>query len=335
LEQLEDRNLLSIFGVPWPDGSHLTLSFEPDGTSINGAGSNLFSKFNSSMPTATWEKQILKAFQTWAVQSNLNIGMVADGGQPNGAAGGPSGDSRFGDIRVGGLAQPQATGLVETSPFSVLSGTWSGDSIINTAALFSAGGMSGTYDLFTAYLQEAGHVFGMDNSSDPTSVMFEQYQGVRPGLNADDVAGVQSLYGLRQPDQYEGTTGNDSLGAATSLYIGSGVQVGGDITTLQDADYYQLSGLQSGSSVSIRLQTQGVSLLQGRITLYKNGQAISSMAPSDINQNIKLMIPTWTVARPTQSRSRALRATCSELAATSSLSSRPAAPTRQGTHRFR
>lgn len=291
LEPLEDRNLLSIFGVPWPDGSNLTLSFEPDGTSINGSGSNLFSQLNASMPTATWEKQILKAFQTWAVQSNLNIGIVADGGQPNGAAGGPTGDSRFGDIRIGGFTQPQATGMVETSPFSVLSGTWAGDSIINTAYPFSAGGMSGTYDLFTAYLQEAGHVFGMDNSTDPTSVMFEQYQGARSGLNSADIAGLQALYGLRQPDQYESASGNDSLATATPLYVGNGVQIAADITTLQDADYYQLSGLQSGSYVSVRLQTQGVSLLEGRITLYKNGQAISSMSPSDINQNIKLMIP--------------------------------------------
>jgi hypothetical protein len=291
LEQLESRNLLSIFGVPWPDGRDLTLSFEPDGTNINGSASNLFSAFNASMPQSTWQRQILKAFQTWAVQSNLNIGIVADGGQPNGVAGGPSGDSRFGDIRIGGFAQPRATGLVETSPFSVLTGTWSGDSIINTADPFSAGGVAGTYDLFTAYLQEAGHVFGMDNSTDPTSVMFENYQGVRQGLNAADIAGIQALYGLRQPDQYEGTAGNDSLATATPLNVGNGVQISADISTLQDADYYQLTGLQAGSYMSVRLQTQGISLLKGQITLFKNGQAISTMSPSDINQNIKLIIP--------------------------------------------
>ena len=161
LEQLENRNLLSIFGVPWPDGSHLTLSFEPDGTSINGSGSNLFSSFNRSMTTSTWEKQILKAFQTWAVQSNLNIGISFDGGQANGVAGGPIEDAALATSRSWWTVAASTTGLVETSPFSVLSGTWSGDSIINTADPFSAGGVSGTYDLFTAYLQEAGHVFDL------------------------------------------------------------------------------------------------------------------------------------------------------------------------------
>ncbi len=291
VEPLESRNLLTIFGVPWPDGSHLTLSFEPDGTSINGSNSNLFAEMNTSMPSGVWQKEILKAFQTWAVNSNLNIGVVSDNGAPNGTAGGLSGDSRFGDIRIGGLTQPTATGLVETSPFSLLSGTWSGDSIINTSDVFSVGGSSATYDLFTAYLQEAGHVFGIGNSDALSSVMYENYLGARLGLSDADIAAVQALYGARTPDQFEGASGNGSLGTATPLSVGAGVQISADITTLQDADFYQLSGLQGGSTIAVRLQTQGVSLLEGQITIFKNGVPISTMSPSDINQNIKLTIP--------------------------------------------
>ncbi|CAN5184092.1 hypothetical protein BH10PLA2_BH10PLA2_26720 [soil metagenome] len=291
LEQLESREVLTVFGVPWPDGSHLTLSFEPDGTSINGAGSNLFSELNSSMPSGTWQKQILKAFQTWAIESNLNIGIVADSGAPNGVSGGPSGDGRFGDIRIGGITQPTARGLVETSPFSVLSGTWSGDSIVNTSAAFNVGGGSGAYDLFTAYLQEAGHVFGIGNSELISSVMYENYIAPRFGLSDDDIASVQALYGTRAPDQYEVNSGNNTLGSSTRLSVGSGVLISADVTTTQDVDFYRLTNLSDGGTISIRLQTQGVSLLQGRITVFKNGVPISSMAASDINQNIKLTIP--------------------------------------------
>ena len=181
VEPLESRNLLTIFGVPWPDASQLTLSFEPDGTSINGSGSNLFAHLNASMPSGVWQKEILKAFQTWAVESNANIGVVADSGAANGAVGGLTGDSKFGDIRIGGLTQPTAIGLVESSPFSVLSGTWAGDSIINTSDVFNVGGGSASYDLFTAYLQEAGHVFGIGNSDALSSVMYENYAGPRLG----------------------------------------------------------------------------------------------------------------------------------------------------------
>jgi hypothetical protein len=291
IEPLESRDLLTIFGVPWPDGSHLTLSFEPDGTSINGSSSNLFAGLNASMPSGVWQNEILKAFQTWAVNSNLNVGVVWDSGAPNGTAGGPSGDSRFGDIRIGGLVQPTATGLVETSPFSILSGTWSGDSIINTSDSFSVGGSSASYDLFTAYLQEAGHAFGIGNSDALSSVMYENYLGPRLGLSDADIASVQALYGSRMPDQYEALAGNNSLGSATTLSVGAGVQISADITTHQDADFYQLTGLQAGSTIAVRLQTQGVSLLKGQITIFKNGVPISTMSPSDINQNIKLTIP--------------------------------------------
>ncbi len=285
VEQLEDRNLMSIFGVPWPT-DNLTLSFEPDGTSINGTGSNLFSSLNASMPTATWQNQILQAFQTWAVETNLNIGLVSDSGAANGLPGGPTGSSQFGDIRISGLTQPQATGLIETSPFSVLNGSWAGDSIVNTSDSFDVGGGSASYDLFTAYLHDAGIALGMANSPDISSAMYENYLGPRTGLNSADIAGIQALYGAPQADP-----GNNSLNQATPLNVGSGAQVNGDISSLQDTDFYQLTGLQPGSTVAIRLQTQGLSLFDGRITLYQNNRAIATMTPSSIDQNIKLIIP--------------------------------------------
>ena len=284
-EQLEDRNLMSIFGVPWPTGS-LTLSFEPDGTSINGTGSNLYSSLNRSMPTGAWQYQILEAFQTWAVQTNLNIGLVSDGGQANGVAGGPTGDPRFGDIRVGGLAQPTATGLIETSPFSVLNGTWAGDSIVNTSDAFSIGGTSSSYDLFSAYLHDAGIALGLGNSPNMSSAMYEEYEGTRTGLSDEDIGNIQALYGAPQADP-----NNNSLNQATPLNVGQGVQTSGDISTLQDTDFYQLNGLQAGSNVAIRLQTQGISLFDGQVSIFRNGHQIASMSPNSIDQNIKFMIP--------------------------------------------
>ena len=79
------------------------------------------------------------------------------------------------------------------------------------------------------------------------------------------------------------------MAQATPLNVGNGIRISADISTLQDADYYQLGacGIIHSSSPA----DPGVSLLQGRITVYKNGQAISTMSPSDINQNIKILIP--------------------------------------------
>lgn len=43
---------------------------------------------------------------------------------------------------------------------------------------------------------EIGHNLGLDHSSDPNALMYPSYAGPRRFLGQDDVAGVQSLYGL-------------------------------------------------------------------------------------------------------------------------------------------
>src|SRR6476646_1284185 len=126
LERLEDRYAPSTSGIAWPDNQHLTLSFVPDGTPVGNSSSNLFRTLNAVAPTATWEREILRAFQTWAASANLNIGVVADGGQPLGATGAVQGDTRFGDIRI--AAVPLAPGtLITNTSFQWSGTTWSGD----------------------------------------------------------------------------------------------------------------------------------------------------------------------------------------------------------------
>ena len=80
LESLEDRCTPATWNNPWPDAAHLTLSFAPDGTMIGGNASNLFQTLNAIAPTQTWETVILRAFQTWAAQANINLSVVADNG---------------------------------------------------------------------------------------------------------------------------------------------------------------------------------------------------------------------------------------------------------------
>src|SRR5262249_2818468 len=141
------------------------------------------------------------AFQTWAVNANINLGVVPDQGQPFGTTGLPQGDSRFGDIRISGLRLSPDV-LAFTTPFDFTGSTWSGDVRVNTSYRFDQGGQTGI-DLFTALVQEAGHAFGLDNSSDPNSVMYEYYGGARTALSAGDIANLQALYGARAPDCFE------------------------------------------------------------------------------------------------------------------------------------
>src|SRR5262249_49172010 len=152
LEALEDRTAPSAFGVPWPDPQHLTLSFVPDGTPVVGQNqtSRLVQTLNARESAGVWQTQILRAFQTWAVNANINVGVVADDGSPLGVNGAPQGDPRFGDVRV--ATYPLAADAVAVaSPFDVLASTWGGDVKLNPAYAFG-----GAVDLFSVMLHEAG-----------------------------------------------------------------------------------------------------------------------------------------------------------------------------------
>src|SRR5262245_38141529 len=213
VEHLEARDVPVTFGVPWPDGAHLTLSFAPDGTPIAGAGSALYRQLGATTP-GPWQMEILRAFQTWAVNANVNVGVVADGGQSFDTAGAPQGDGRFGDIRIGSrLMGPEV--LAVTAPYDSF-GVWSGNVTVNASQPTSVGGVGDTYDLYSVLLHEAGHAFGLDHSPDPASPMYEYYHGIRTGLTAGDVQNLQDLYGARRADPYEGANGNGSFSQATA-----------------------------------------------------------------------------------------------------------------------
>jgi hypothetical protein len=292
VEHLEDRMLPTTFGLPWPDASRLSLSFAPDGTPVDGQTSALFSTL-SALPEDVWKTEILRAFQTWAINGNINIGLVADGGQAFGVTGAVEGDSRFGDIRIGASSLP--VHLAMNSPFSVLNATRAGDVLLNSGVAFGIGD-SGGYDLYSIMLNEAGNVFGIaDNWWDPSSAMYEYYNGVRTGLTADDIAALQALYGARDADAYEGALGNNTRLTATALSFNNDVsRVTADVTTVNDVDFYSFS--TSNGQFSVSLQTAGHSLLVGRLSVYDSfGTLLGSVSSSTpLQENLSLAIQTLT-----------------------------------------
>ena len=175
-ERLEDR-LTPSWGVVWPNASHLTLSFVPDGTNVAGKSSNLFQTMNAIAPTSVWEAAVLRAVQSWAKNANINVGVVPDNGSPLGVAGSPQGDSRFGDIRI---AAVQGTADVEAtaSPFDWSGSTWGGDVVLNSQSSFGVGS-GGAFDLYTVVAHEVGHVFGFQDNTDPTSLEYRATRNPR------------------------------------------------------------------------------------------------------------------------------------------------------------
>src|SRR5206468_6056639 len=97
-------------------------------------------------------------------------------------------------------------------------------------------------DLYGIMLHEVGHTLGLAHSLDTTAVMSGSFSGTPvAGLAADDIAGIQAIYGARKPDAYDAQASNDTQATATALTLSSGaVTVNADLTTMADVDYYKV-----------------------------------------------------------------------------------------------
>ncbi len=276
VEYLEDRIAPANIGLPWRDPTHLTLSFAPDGTSIAGDHSDLFQDLDSQFPNAAaWQGDIVRAFQTWAAQTNLSVGLVADSGAPFGAAGLMQGDPRFGDIRIGARPMSPEVMAITTPPNPFISGTLSGDMILNSSANLNPS------DLYDVALHEAGLALGLTESTDPASVMYPKLNP-QATLAPIDIQNIQALYGTRAE-----SNANHSIATATAisqpaLYLGTTPLVAyGDRNTLSETDFFSVRPvpLYSGP-VTIQLQTSGISFLEPRLQVFNQNFQLVGEAES-------------------------------------------------------
>ena len=284
-------------GSPWPAPETLSLSFAADGTRVGETASSLDAEMATVGSDAAWQREILRAFQTWAAYTNANIALVADSGAAFGTPGEIQGDFLFGDIRIGAVPL-SGDSLANASPFDWRIGTWSGDVLFNTRSQFAINPSwtSTAADLYTVALHEAGHVFGLTHSNDPRSALYESYSGRKSGPSAADIAALQSFYGARQPDAHEGWRGNNSFSTATPVdLVGSLVgsaNFTADLQNTSDVDTYSLLNTSLLGGLTVTVKTSGISLLHAKVQIYDSwGRMLASKTAAGPGQDISLNIP--------------------------------------------
>ncbi len=299
VEALESRlTPYSATGNVWPHPQLITLSFVPDGTVMalgNGGQitSNLFATFNSisgiSSP-AQWQNIILKAAQTWAAQTNINFAVVGDNGSAAGSGGYQQGDPNIGDIRIGGYNFGSSSDWLASTfyPPSINNYSVAGDVAFNTGYTFHIGS---TYDLFTVAVHEIGHALGLACSGVSSSVMYATYGGAFLGLNSDDIAGIRSIYSAGSPrsaDAYDQGTGDNSFATAANITsainpstltaVLNGLNItstvgSNDTVTSPDLEFFKFTAsAASASTMSVSVQSKGLSLLSPKMTVYAANQ---------------------------------------------------------------
>jgi hypothetical protein len=297
LEGLEQRLLLfSDLGDQWTYDSRITYSFMPDGTSIGGVPSVLFQTLNGVASTATWQAQIQQAAAIWENVTNVNLSLVSDSGAAVGVSGNQQDDSRFGDIRIG--AAPLASGvLAETFlPPPANGGTDAGDIILNSNVKW---GISSNYDVMTVAAHEFGHALGLGVSTVSTAVMYGTYTGIKQALASDDIAGIQSIYGTRQYDQFNvgGVRNNTVLCAANiNSYITSNAQIAIpalDITTSGDCEWFVVNVPSSTTgTMSVSVQSSNLSSLAPKLQVFNSSLGLvgTASAPNTFGATITVSL---------------------------------------------
>jgi acylphosphatase len=159
------------------------------------AGPNVsytFSNFSPDLTTAQARAALRGAFDRWSAVTQLNFIENPAGG----------------DVRIGWYSGNHGDGAANA--FDGISGRLAhcfypppnggdiaGDCHFDEAETWSVSTPPTGTDLPTVALHELGHGLGLDHSEDTSAVMYAYYGGPRRELTADDITGIQSIYGAR------------------------------------------------------------------------------------------------------------------------------------------
>jgi hypothetical protein len=215
----------------------VTWSIAPDGTSVNGHGSDLVAFLDGIVPGGSgpdltlrpWFPLIKGSFDRWSELGGLTfVYEPADDGVALGSSFGALGVR--GDVRLGGTAIDGPSGTLAQTGFLN-----NADMTVDTADGVYYGASADQYlNLRNTFTHEFGHAFGLGHSdSSSAAFLMEAFSSTAfDGPQFDDVRGLQHLYGDAN-EKAHGGAGNNTFANATplgALAAGQTFSIGDDAT---------------------------------------------------------------------------------------------------------
>lgn len=174
-------------------GATVTWSLMATGvTNPNEAGAPPITALADFMP-AGFLTEVQNAFAAWSAVANINFVFVA---ADNGVAVNAAGTNA--DIRIGGHAFDGAGGTLAHGFYPPANGnTIAGDIHFDTGDLWKLGFGGAGFSIFQVMAHEIGHAIGLDHTGVANSLMNPFYTEAFSGVQTDDIAGAQFIYGSR------------------------------------------------------------------------------------------------------------------------------------------